>query len=76
MENQGRVIMIYAEFKEVTIRLNMLDLEFMKSGIQPNDTVILPADGLPLAVPELPDTPTVQHYAETFLEYRRSSLRA
>ena len=75
MENQGRVIMIYAEFKEVTIRLNMLDLEFMKSGIQPNDTVILPADGLPLAVPELPDTPTVQHYAETFLEYRRNTVR-
>lgn len=67
--------MIYSQFKQILIQLQIMDLSLMQSGIQPNDPVEVPANNLPAAVPELPDMPTVQTCAEAFLELKQYTVR-
>lgn len=79
MEENGKEVLFMLTFSQLGVlstQINILYVQGMNSGMKPNDPVELPKDStLPMFVPALPDAPTLEEYAKTFLDFKRNTVR-
>lgn len=79
LEENGKEVLVMLTFSQLGVlstQMNILYVQGMNSGMKPDDPVELPKDStLPLFVPALPDTPTLEEYSRTFLEFKKNTVQ-